>query len=1075
MLWLVPLVILLLASAPGGATDWLALTGSSNLDTSGNLPTWTVSMPAMGQYEVHLFLNEGYVRFARSPTTTVADPTPATTTANPTSAPGGSSLSAPVLYFTDLASGPRSGNGDTSRGQSAKRDGAVVTVWGANLGSAQGTSTITLGGVTPTAIYYWGNATPPNCGAANLFNAYQKLQCIIFQVDHATAPGAQNIVATVGGVATNALSFTVTTSGKIYYVAPSGGDFNNIQTALDSAALGDVIYVKNGMDTPGGVTPPYATQPVGAPLALVVYPGHSVQVGDATHSAFDISRSQTGKQMVYSKFSALGPDVVVKVQQNSRFIGNKVQAPNGVHSTGAITTDGFQPAPNRTVLGNEITNVGTNNPAAWDNLYHVLYFGGGQQTPPIHITGLEVGYNYFHDNLAFRAINLYAGTAATDSVLADVQVHHNVVVNQQGPALLLGRGVVGTLSVHDNVFINTGQDFGVDTGVASGPYEAVELRAGYTPTWTGSPKNPITIDFYNNTILNSGAAAATARAILLFDPTNVTPTMFRWRNNLLDHVGNGFPYWASAFQTPATDPTNIRQNLWFGAGAAPAWDTSSVNADPLLVSAVSPYDLHLQATSAAIRAGANLTSQGVGVLDFDGGPRPASGAWSIGAYQFGTQAAGVSASGQDPTSTGTVAPIPTATSSNDATTTGTTTATSSNDTTTTTPTASTASATMTSSATSTTAPSGPQNFTRGQWTQWGTGTYHAAVWTSDGTATIRTGATIPAGTQLGQFIGSRGNSDNAFAAWTSSAWDTTRSQMIICCGTGDAAWTTNEVNVFDIHSGSWNPSVRPMDPTVGLFTHDGTPWPPGTFIGASNGATALIDNLNQYPGNALLDPSGGQRLYPNGRQHYGGMVYMPTVQKLLMWGGIGWYQSGASSNYIWEWDVVAKKWQAQTLDLPSGLSVGFPSCAWDSTNSRALCFGANGNKLYAYNPSAAQGSRMTAVSGDLSSALPAYSPTSINYAQLVYDSKRNHAVMFGGQLGCVMFDMTKPSSGTISACTVTGANGWVGQNGPGVLYDPVADKFVAWLGGTTLYYIDPVTFASVATTPSGGATPTTPN
>ena len=264
MLWLVPLVILLLASAPGGATDWLALTGSSNLDTSGNLPTWTVSMPAMGQYEVHLFLNEGYVRFARSPTTTVADPTPATTTANPTSAPGGSSLSAPVLYFTDLASGPRSGNGDTSRGQSAKRDGAVVTVWGANLGSAQGTSTITLGGVTPTAIYYWGNATPPNCGAANLFNAYQKLQCIIFQVDHATAPGAQNIVATVGGVATNALSFTVTTSGKIYYVAPSGGDFNNIQTALDSAALGDVIYVKNGMDTPGGVTPPYATQPVGA-------------------------------------------------------------------------------------------------------------------------------------------------------------------------------------------------------------------------------------------------------------------------------------------------------------------------------------------------------------------------------------------------------------------------------------------------------------------------------------------------------------------------------------------------------------------------------------------------------------------------------------------------------------------------------------------------------------------------------------------------------------------------------------------------------------------------------------------
>src|SRR5262249_39222134 len=97
---------------------------------------------------------------------------------------------------------------------------------------------------------------------------------------------------------------------------------------------------------------------------------------------------------------------------------------------------------------------------------------------------------------------------------------------------------------------------------------AVELRAGYRTDWTGSPKNPITIDIYNNTILNSGAAAATARAILLFDPTNVTPTTFRWRNNLLDQVGNGFPYWASAFQTPATDPPQQPPNpgVWARGG-----------------------------------------------------------------------------------------------------------------------------------------------------------------------------------------------------------------------------------------------------------------------------------------------------------------------------------------------------------------------------------------------------------------------------------------------------------------------------------------------------------------------------
>src|SRR5262249_12779926 len=114
-------------------------------------------------------------------------------------APSSSSTPSPVLYFTDLASGPRSGNGDTSKGQIANQDGALVTVWGETLGPSRGASTIPLGGVTPTAIYYWGNAPPPACGAATLFNTYQKLQCIIFQVNHATPSGTQNIVVTANG------------------------------------------------------------------------------------------------------------------------------------------------------------------------------------------------------------------------------------------------------------------------------------------------------------------------------------------------------------------------------------------------------------------------------------------------------------------------------------------------------------------------------------------------------------------------------------------------------------------------------------------------------------------------------------------------------------------------------------------------------------------------------------------------------------------------------------------------------------------------------------------------------------
>src|SRR5262249_41379388 len=169
-------------------------------------------------------------------------------------------------------------------------------------------------------------------------------------------------------------------------------------------SLGDVIYVKNGMDTPNGVNPPAITNTTGPPLALVVYPGHAVTVGDNTHVAFLLVHSQSGKQMVYSKFTAVGPDTVVQLVQDGRFIGNLVNAPNGTGSTGAITSDIFQTAPNRTVLGNEITNVGTTNPATWDNLYHTIYFGAARLGVSGLETGVEIGWNYIHDNKALPAV-----------------------------------------------------------------------------------------------------------------------------------------------------------------------------------------------------------------------------------------------------------------------------------------------------------------------------------------------------------------------------------------------------------------------------------------------------------------------------------------------------------------------------------------------------------------------------------------------------------------------------------------------------------------------------------------------
>src|SRR2546426_7571081 len=41
----------------------------------------------------------------------------------------------PTLFFSDLESGPNTGNTDTSLGQVSGQNGAIVTIWGANLTS----------------------------------------------------------------------------------------------------------------------------------------------------------------------------------------------------------------------------------------------------------------------------------------------------------------------------------------------------------------------------------------------------------------------------------------------------------------------------------------------------------------------------------------------------------------------------------------------------------------------------------------------------------------------------------------------------------------------------------------------------------------------------------------------------------------------------------------------------------------------------------------------------------------------------------------------------------------------------
>jgi hypothetical protein len=69
-------------------------------------------------------------------------------------------------------------------------------------------------------------------------------------------------------------------------------------------------------------------------------------------------------------------------------------------------------------------------------------------------------------------------------------------------------------------------------------------------------------------------------------------------------------------------------NLFFGAGAPPAFDPASQGGDPAFMNA-GAADFHLLPASAAIDHGTATAA----ATDFDGNPRPQGGAFDIGAYE----------------------------------------------------------------------------------------------------------------------------------------------------------------------------------------------------------------------------------------------------------------------------------------------------------------------------------------------------------------------------------------------------------------------------------------------------------
>ena len=535
-----------------------------------------------------------------------------------------------VLCFSDLASGPRTSNSDTSLGQTAGEDGAIVTVWGNNLGNAQADSKVFANG-TPARIHSWGNATAP----ADLY-VRQRMQMVSFQINHAAKDGLGEIYVTVDGKKSNPLPFTVR-AGRIYFVKPTGSDaatgdwdtpWKTIPHAVKKMAPGDIVYVCDGVSQT--VTTDYnaavnlgSDGEPGKPKALVAYPGAKCLIGSETiergFGHWVSGKGHTADHWTLAKFTVTAKTSAILMGSGYRVVGNFVTAPTGSAPEGAIEGSGDD----LVLMGNEVTKVGR---PGCSKLYHPIYISSARtSTGPRRPqeSNREIAWNYIHDNNAIRGVNIYSEQTST-AYMTGHRVHHNFISNQVGDGLLIGQYVTGENWVYNNIIAHAGLGPEPDPR-ESGPIShfGVNIDAGHETV-----QNTV-IHFYHNAIYDCGWAGAAARGSSgNVHLVHLNRYALRFSNNIIYSTGE--PY-VSGWSDQKIE-RGQGHNLWFGKGEPPVWDPAAIAKDPLFRDAAK-FNFRLQPGSPAIDAGLDT---GINV-DFDGVRRPQGDGFDLGAYESATQ------------------------------------------------------------------------------------------------------------------------------------------------------------------------------------------------------------------------------------------------------------------------------------------------------------------------------------------------------------------------------------------------------------------------------------------------------